>query len=59
MESVTENGLANQTRLPKQGGQTMAGKFDRWLKDCINGRLPKGYDLLTNCRLFIGKLESL
>ncbi|MCI0338237.1 MAG: hypothetical protein L0226_11710 [Acidobacteria bacterium] len=40
-----ENTLANHVRLPKQGGQTTIGKFDRWLKGRVSGRLPKGYEL--------------
>jgi hypothetical protein len=37
------NTLGNHARLPKQGGQTAACKFDGWLKDWVNERLPKGY----------------
>jgi hypothetical protein len=45
MDRVAENTLTIQTLLPKLSGQTKAGKFDRWLTDCVNGRLPKVYDL--------------
>ena len=44
-ESI-EDTFANHALLPKQGGQTTACKFDRWLKDWVNEPLPKGYDFL-------------
>jgi saccharopine dehydrogenase (NAD+, L-lysine forming) len=40
------NTLGNHARLLKQGGQTTACKFDGWLKDWVNERLPKRYVLL-------------
>jgi hypothetical protein len=43
------NTLGNHARLPKQGGQTTACKFDGWLKDWINERLPKGYSRSLTC----------
>jgi len=52
------NRLGNHARLPKQGGQTTACKFDGWLKGWVNGRLPKGYVELTSAEAAAGNAEA-